>query len=147
VFEGKEAMMRIYDQMVPVITQQDSEALFFTAIGDLEDSLPDVLQDFFRLIKHAHPRYRMREINMGDARGRAYGEQMRQIVGRNHHIRLLDPEKFYFKETDNLIFENKLCIFSFVKDVFVIVIESQVIADTYRAMFNAAWETAGEDVC
>jgi HTH-type transcriptional regulator, sugar sensing transcriptional regulator len=146
VFEGKEAMLRVYDEMIPAITQQDSEALFFTAIGDLSEHIADVLSDFMHLIKNAHPRYRMREINLGDARAKAYVEQMRSIVGKNHHIRLLDPERFPFKETDTLIYENRLCIFSFVKEIFVIVIESQVIADTYRAMFNAAWEAAGEDV-
>lgn len=139
VYESLEAMVKVYDEMYASI-EAGREALFFTAIGDLESVIPDALSGFITMVRDSTKDYRIRELNYGDERGMRYLEETKNFRGKNHFIRNLDPEKFPFFNTDTLIFENKVCIFSFKKDVFTIVIENQQIADTHRAMFNAAWE-------
>lgn len=143
VYEGLEAMMGVYNEMYMHI-QDKGEALFLTAIGDLMDNIPNAIHGFFDLIRESNAAYRIRELNMGDERCKKYMKETASFRGKNHLVRSLDPIKFPFFNTDTLIFENKVCIFSFKKDIFTIVIENRQIADTYRALFNAAWEVGEE---
>lgn len=144
VFEGRDAMLQMYDDVFRAMREGGGELLFLTAIGDLEESFPEAIAQFMDMISRGH--FFIRELNLGDARGCAYGQRIRRIAGPDHHVRLLDPSRYPFAHTDNLIFKDKLMMFSVKKDIFVVVIEHQNLADTYRALFNAAWETA-EEVC
>jgi len=144
VYEGWEAMLQIYDEMYEAIGKKE-EALFFSATGDLDENVPHAFEQFFERIREAPQHYRVRELNLGDERGKNLANMSKKLAGKNHKVRLLDPQKYHFLDTDSLIFGNKLIIFSFKKDIFTIVIESKQVADAYRAMYNAAWE-AGEEV-
>lgn len=141
IYEGKEAMQNIYQELYSYLGKKE-EALFFTAIGDLQKYFPVALTQYIKQLRQKK-NYRIRELNKGDAEGVAYAKRMKGILGKNHYLRLLDPS-LQFSNTDNLIFGDKLVIFSFKQDIFVIVIESQDVADTYRAMFNAAWQLGKE---
>ncbi len=144
VFEGKEAMMQIYEDVFRWLAERGGELLFFTAIGDLQYNFPEALERFRKLLREGHGKYRVRELNVDDAAGRAYVASIRSFKGPHHRIRVFRKNQQVFFDTDNLIFEDKLMMVSIKKDIFVVVIEHQQIADTYRALFNAAWETGVE---
>jgi HTH-type transcriptional regulator, sugar sensing transcriptional regulator len=141
IYEGIEALKQIYDELYDQLGKKE-EALWFTSIGDLEKNFPEAIDYYLRQLKKKRD-YRIRELNVGDSHGMAHAKRMKKIKGPNHHIRTLDP-KNSFSNTDNLIFGDKLVIFSIRKDLFVIMIENKNIADTYRAIFNAAWQTGKE---
>ena len=139
-YEGKEAIKNIYDELYAYLDKKE-EALFFTSVGDLQKYFPEALVYYMSKLRSGKD-YRIRELNIGDTEGIAYVQKMKALLGKQHQIRLLDPVKFYFQGTDNFIFGNKLIILSVKRDILAIVIENENIADTYRTIFNAAWEAA-----
>jgi hypothetical protein len=141
IYEGKNGMLAMYDEMFGLMRESEDEMLFFTAIGDLEEHFPAALDRFYALLKEAKPGYRIRELNVGDARGKAYAKRIRALAGRNHHMRFFDAQLFPFTSTDTLIFRNTVNITSFHKELFTVSIESPFIAQTFRALFEAAWTT------
>lgn len=142
VFEGKEAMLQLYHDIFQAIEEKGGELLFFTAIGDLEEDFPQALDEFYKLVSKAD--FQLRELDIGDARGREYAKRIQKIAGKRHQVRLLDPKKFAFAHTDNLIYGDTLITFSVRREIFAVAIDHHHIAQTYRALFNAAWE-AGEE--
>ncbi len=138
VFEGKNAVLQIYDEMYTSLGKRE-EALFFTSIGWLQKFFPESIERYKHRLKSTRRDYRIRELNIGDEEGISYLQNMQKIIGKKHEIRLLDPRAFSF-ETDNLIFGNTVSIFSFKKRIFTIVIEDKQIADSYRSLFNVAWQ-------
>ncbi|MSR86828.1 hypothetical protein EXS70_01495 [Candidatus Peribacteria bacterium] len=141
VFEGREAMMQMYEGVFRRLAEERGELLFYTAIGDLQENFPEALDRFFTLVR-GHDEFHIRELNMGDARGIQYAKDAKRMAGKNHQIRLLDPKKFPFSETDNLIYGDTLMMFSIKRDIFAVEIGHKQIADAHRALFNAAWEAA-----
>ena len=145
VYEGIEAVKNIYENMYNFLGGKE-EALFFSSVGDLYKYIPSVMEDYIGYIKklsREKKNYRIRELNSGNREGENYAHNMKKIVGKNHEIRLLYIDKSPFR-TDNIIFGNKLIIFSIVKEIFVVVIEDKNISDTYRIMFEAAWKAGKE---
>lgn len=71
--------------------------------------------------------------------GYDYLDKIRENNNPNHQIRFFPPG-VKFTENDNMIFGNKLAIFSLKKEVFVILIESENITDSYRNLFEMAWK-------
>lgn len=143
VFEGREAMMQMYDGIFRRLSEERGELLFYTAIGDLQENFPEALDRFFHLVR-GHDEFKIRELNVGDARGIAYTKNAKRLTGKNHQIRLLDPVKYPFSQTDNLIYGDTLMMFSIKRDIFAVEIEHKQIADAHRALFNAAWGAGKE---
>lgn len=142
VFEGIEGVEIIYKEVYHSLSRRE-EALWFTHIGALKKSMPESLEYYKQMLKKIN-NPRIRELNYGDKAGVQWIKETKQFQGKNFQIRVLSPHiKYGF--TDNLIFGNKLVIFSFTPDVFVIVIESEDIATTFRALFEHAW-TQGQSV-
>lgn len=144
VSEGLDAVLAVYEDMYRAMGRK-GEILFFTDIGSLEQNLPESLDAFVERIRSLPPSYRLRELDRESPGAYAYIRRLENVKGKHHVIRLLDPELFPYENTDTLIFENKTVLFSFKKEIFTVIIESQQIADTHRAMFGAAWR-AGKEV-
>ncbi len=141
VFEGLEGMRLLYQELYDSLNNKE-EALFFTNIGALLEALPEALRDYKNMLrKLRNPR--IRELNYGDTAGERWQKELKRLQGKHHEIRNL-PTTFEFGSGDNLIFQNKLVMFSVKKDVFVIVIESEEIVKTYRALFEWAWRMGKE---
>ncbi len=135
VFEGIEGVRSLYLDLYKSLNNKE-EALWFARISALK-AVPESITEWkkmLRLIKNP----RIRELNYDDAEGRAWVEDQKKLRGKNHFVKFL-PKDFEFGFTDNLIFGNKLVIFSLKKDVFVIVIESEEVVKTYRALFEWAY--------
>ncbi|MDO8649266.1 MAG: helix-turn-helix domain-containing protein [Candidatus Peregrinibacteria bacterium] len=144
VYEGLQGTMQLYDELYESITTKREEALFFTAIGDLEERHPEILERFYATLNTLPRDYRMRELNHGDERAVTYAKNVRPRTGKNHHIRILDTKRFPFANTDMLIIGNKIMMFSLKDDLVAIVIENTQLANSQRALFNAAWEAGTE---
>lgn len=138
VFEGPEGMRLLYQEMYDSISNKE-EALWFTNIRALQEYMPYAVVEYKRMLRRIRNPH-IRELNYGDAVGVRWSHELRRLQGKNHVIRVL-PEKHEYGSTDNLIFGNKLVIFSLKKDVFVIAIESAEIVKTYRALFEWAWKS------
>lgn len=60
---------------------------------------------------------------------------------KNRKMRIISNPKIAFKN-EVYIYDNKVATFSFDED-FAFVIESKKVADTEKAIFDLAWESAG----
>lgn len=141
VFEGDEGVEQLYEELYQSLNNKE-EALWFTRFDALKEFFPIAItmgKDILHKVKDA----RIRELNYDNKAGREWIKETRSLRGKNHLVRLL-AQDFEFGFTDNLIFSNKLVIFSLSKDVFVIMIESEEITKTYRAMFEWAWKMGKE---
>lgn len=144
VSEGIDAILAVYEDMYAAMGRK-GEILFFTDIASLNANLPDAIDGLIERIKTLPRTYRLRELNLESPQTYDYIRKLEKVKGKHHLFRVLDPAQFPYENTDTLIFENKTVLFSFKKEIFTVVIESQQIADTHRAMFSAAWG-AGKEV-
>lgn len=141
VFEGPEGMRLLYQEMYDSLSNKE-EALWFTNIRALQEHMPSAIVEYKRMLrKIKNPR--IRELNYGDEAGTRWVQEIKPLQGKNHLVRIL-PEKHEYGATDNLLFGNKLVIFSLKKDVFVISIESIEIVKTYCVLFEWAWKSGKE---
>ena len=70
-----------------------------------------------------------------------YVRSIRKNKNPRHKIRFLSEDQI-FSGNDNVIFGDKLVIFSTQNKLFATVIESQDIAKSYRILFELAWKSA-----
>lgn len=138
VFEGKEAMNHMYDDIFGRMRVEKKELLFFTGIQDLQENFPEALERFYRLIREGD--FRIRELIEDSPAGKNYARNVAKLSGKCHVIRFLDPKRFSMAQTDNLIYGNTMMMFSIKRDIFAVEIEHKQLADAHRALFNAAWE-------
>ena len=110
VFEGLEGMKAVYQEVYQSLNNQE-EALWFARINALREHVPDALSEFKKLLRQIR-NPKIRELNYGDEGGKLWAEETKRLRGKNHHVRIL-PTKFEFGFSDNLIFGNKLVVFSF----------------------------------
>jgi len=136
VFEGQEGMRALYHDLYQSLNNKE-EALWFTRIDAL-NLFPEVITEHMNLLRRLR-NPKMRELNYDNPAGRKWAQDIKPFQGKNHFIRLL-PAGLEFGFCDNLIFQNRLVIFSLKKDLFVTMIESEEIVKTYRALFEAAWK-------
>lgn len=141
VFEGKAGVELIYNEMFSALGQKQ-EALFFTDVEMLLAKFPDALRDYQeRLREIRNPR--VRDLHFSNPAGLAWaGEMEKFMTGNTHYAVRLLPLDYEIGTTDNLIFGSKFVIFSHTKDIFVILIDSEEIAKTYRILFECAWKCA-----
>jgi len=141
VFEGLEGIQLLYEELYDLLNNKE-EALFISNIAALQKFIPEALVEFKQMLRRlTNPR--IRELNYGDAQGIRWAQETKRLRGKNHQIRNLAPTIEY-GNCDNLIFGDKLVIFSLKKDVFATVIESPEVAKTYRALFEWAWKMGKE---
>jgi len=136
VFEGEEGVKMLYRELYSSLNNKE-EALWVSNIGALRRCLPEALTAYKKMLRELH-HPKIRELNFGDEEGRRWSTEIKSFKGKNHLVRTL-PTDFMFGLSDNLIFGNKLVLFSLRNNLFVTVIESNDIAQTYRALFEWAW--------
>ena len=136
VYEGLAGVKSLYRELYAALSRRQ-EALWFSNIGALREYVPEALSEYKKILRELE-NPRIRELNFGDEEGKRWSQELKRLRGRHHFIRLL-PTQFPFGHNDNLIFGNKLVIFSLGKEVFVVIIEDQEIVATYRALFEQAW--------
>lgn len=141
VFEGHKGVEQVYREAGEYI-QKYQEFLYFgsTAHFLLNDNYKSLLDLYLKEMKNK--RYRAREILVEEElKGSDYLKRIKENNNPNHQIRFF-PRGIKFFENDNMIYGNKLAIFSLKKEVFVILIESENIAASYRNLFEMAWKVS-----
>lgn len=136
VYEGIENMRRIY---LDVIWKSKTEILFFSSIKKICEAIPDLLDSWLDNFNARKDKpLTTREFINPDPADIEYG--LKVIKTGSAQARVIPTEfKHLFVGTDNAIFEDKLVVVSFEQKLFTTIIQSQVIADTMRALYELAW--------
>lgn len=132
-YEGRDGVTAVYD----MIRKSKTEILFYGSIQQLLKEFPKSFVTIEYIKKH---KIKAREIVTQDKIDLEYAHSIIKAKNSAHRVRIL--KKGLTIETDNAIFENKIAIFSIKKEFFVVVIESNDIANTYRTMYELAWQSA-----
>jgi len=137
-YEGKEGVKKVYD----MISQSRKEVLFYGSFQAVKEEFLDSTLKFDELSRKKDF-VGMREIVNNLKFDKEFAQKINTQGNQKYKVKIL-PSDWLFTDCDNAIFDNKLAIFSIKRDYFVVVIESQNIADCYRAMFELAWKVAKE---
>ncbi|MDD3487687.1 MAG: helix-turn-helix domain-containing protein [Candidatus Moranbacteria bacterium] len=140
VFEGREGVRQIYAEVVEYLSK-GKEIMCWGDVSHIWDILEDVTDKY--LAQARNRRYKIREILNKAEENKKYVISIRRNRNPNHGIRFL-PENSQFAGNDNIIFGDKLVIFSTQNKLFATVIQSQDISNTYRNLFELAWQKARE---
>ena len=139
VFEGKEGVRHVY-QEVAQFARKPREVLCFGSLEHFANTeYADMLEWWFELMRDKS--HAARELL--DPRDPSLSEYVSRIQDNANvsHVIRTAPKGYAFSHNDNLIYGTKVAIFSLVKEVFVVVIDSEVIANSYRSLFELAWKS------
>ena len=129
-YEGKEGVRRIYDEIFAA-----SDLRFWGSIKSMEKDFADVLDWFVEKFKKEKPR--VYDLLVDDEPDRAYAKKM---AGSNYEIRFMPKEAKI--NTDAVIFGNKLALMAFAPEPHGLIIESEDIVNSFRALWQMAWNSA-----
>lgn len=139
IYEGRDGVKLIYREMAENL-KTGKEVLYFGSTKHFLEEYQDLLDMWVAATRNK--RYHAREILIKkELENSDYLQKIAQNANPNHQIRFF-PRGIEFIENDNMIFGSKLAIFSLKKEVFVILIESENIANSYRNLFEMAWRVA-----
>lgn len=133
VREGKSGLEQVYEEVIN-FSAKGNEILTFGKLDHFRGDLKIILDRW--LLESKRRKTKVREIiNEGEAEQK-YLARVKDTKNLNHHIKIAGKMTFL---NDNIIYGDKLAIISTVKDLFVTLIESKGIAQTYRNFFDLAW--------
>ncbi len=138
VFEGYAGVDAVYNELPP-LQSKGNEVLLFGSIATILSGFEYLMPKWERAFKNKNNP--IREL-IFDEPGidEKYVRKRLAMDNPNYQIRMLPTGQF--GKTDNIIWQNKIAIFSLDKELFVTIIESEEIVKTYRTLFDAAWQTA-----
>jgi len=138
-YEGRDGVERVYEEIAEIHSRR--EILWFGSQQDFINEFYESHQKLRESIIYGYERKRtIANPTKGD---REYAKKIvdNKDLSKSIKVRIL-PKDLLFINTDNCIYENKVAIFSIKRDYFVIVIESEDIANSYRSLFELAWRAA-----
>jgi len=133
IYEGKDALDKAFDETFLI----KGEVLFMSNMELVQNIFSRTLQ---KLSYASSPEFRTREVIDDSEISRAYAKQ---IAGSYRQVRFM-PKAFSPFATDIGIFGNTTLITSGKKEYFTVKIESEEIANAFRAMFEAMWQISYE---
>lgn len=131
IFESREGIMNVYKE---ITNFKASEILGFFSIEAIPQEFQETFDVFIRSLKEK--RMTLREIVYTKNKQHFYIQKTKNMP--NHKIRFTDPKNKFV--TDNFIYGNKVALFSFKKR-FAVVIESEDVIKSLRALFELAWQS------
>jgi sugar-specific transcriptional regulator TrmB len=142
-YEGLEGIKTVFED---TLFEKPKEILAFSSLDDLTQLLPDYIRQY--AVRKAESKIPLRGIVMDTSGARRYAtthyknkNAAPEVVPQ---IRFVPKDKFVFKNEIN-IYGNKVAIISLKEEELLgIIIESAVVADTWRAIFELAWDGAGK---
>ena len=138
-FEGLKNVAMLYDEITDYARLKGKEVLAFGTLAYLGTIHKEQYNYWLNHIKSK--KCHIREILNNDKYNKQYLDKIKKLNNPNHKIKFI-PENFNYFDNDNLIYDNKVVLFSSHKDFFVIIIESEKFAKTFRTFFELAWKTA-----
>jgi sugar-specific transcriptional regulator TrmB len=141
VFEGDEGVKQVYLEIIEHLKKK-REAFFFGEISHFSE-FQSLLEQWTKDLKRKD--YKTKAIMNRSEADSIYVEKVKESRNPNHQIRFL-PQSNAFEGNDNAIYGSKLAIFFTKKERFALVIDSQEIANSYKALFNLAWQQAKRNI-
>jgi len=96
--------------------------------------LPGLTAAFADLIKKRG--VQARELLQADEKSLAYAKRE---LPDNHQIKIINKQNLF--PTNNIIYGNKIAIFSYKAELSAVVIESDDVATTYKSIFEIVWNS------
>jgi hypothetical protein len=139
IYEGDKGVQLVYREAGEYL-KKGKEVIYFGSTKHFLAEYKHLLDMWIEGMKNK--RFKAREILMREEITNSdYASRIRVNNNPNHLLRYF-PRGIKFTDNDNMIYGNKLAIFSLRKELFVILIESENIVDSYRNFFNMAWKVA-----
>jgi len=129
-YEGKDRILDLYHNEIFKCKNFD----IFCSIKSIHPEVLEGIWWFLDVIERK--KIKVREIVENDEISLKYAKKYASDV---HQIKIL-PKKLKIP-TDNIIFKNKLAIFSYKDTPMVVVIESNDVSITYKNIFELLWKT------
>jgi len=128
-FQGEKAVRELYN-----IILKEKKIDLYGSIGSIDEKLPGLTAYVSNLIKKRE--IEARELLQADEKSLAYtkGE-----FPPNHQIKIIEKQNYF--PTDNVIYGNKIAIFSYKTEPMAVVVESDDVATTYKSMFEIVWHS------
>lgn len=138
ILEGNRGVEQVYREILNSV-KEGEEVLCFGQIKHFETGYKKLLETW--ILEMKNKKNRAREIVPNEEYERAYVERVKQ--NRNpHHLIKVAPSGMLVN--DNIIYADKVAIFSVKQDAFVVLIESKHIAEAYRNVFEFLWAHSEE---
>lgn len=128
-FQGERAVRELYDVIL-----KEKKIDLYGSIGFIEEKLPGLATAFADRVKKNE--IKAREILQADEKSIAYAKRN---LSPNHQIKIINRQNLF--PTDNIIYGNKIAIFSYKAEPSAVVIESDDVVVTYRSMFEIVWNS------
>lgn len=143
IFQGANGLKTIITEIIETL-KPNQEIICYGNIDYLyhPGSVYKEIADLW-ISKSTNKLYKIREIINTSEHSKIYSTNISKMKNQNHQIRFA-PNNLNF-ECDNVIYGNKLAIFSTQKDLFVVVIESEPIVNSYRQVFEALWQISSPE--
>lgn len=139
IYEGKKGVDAVYSEIVGVRNTKGEPIRLISSIGAAQVEFGYVTRAWYKAAKDKRNHVKElinREVGIGE-----YVREIKKL--KNPHYELRITRQSVFGKGDNLIYQNKVAIFSLNPDnLFVVFIESEDVAKTYKALFDMAWQQA-----
>lgn len=138
VYEGKKGIDAVYSEIVGIHNTKGEPIRLISSIAAAQAEFNYVTHTWYKAAKDK--RNHVKELINNEARISEYISGVKALRNPHYEIRIT-RKKDVFGRGDNLIYQNKVAIFSLnPEDLFVVLIESEDIAKTYKALFDMAWQ-------
>lgn len=128
-YEGEENIVELYNEIF-----EEKEVDIYGSIGVLSVEVQKQFEKYLNLMEKNNAM--VRELLEADQKSIAHQSRHNSEM---HRIKIA-PEQYKFP-TDNLIFGNKLAIFSYKDTPQAVVIESSDVVATYKSVFEILWKS------
>jgi sugar-specific transcriptional regulator TrmB len=131
-FEGKAAILTVYSEISRYPT-----AKFISSIDRLNSFVPEEVERWLTEYQHENQNHQSMHLLTDTSADRIFANN---ITEHDQQFRLLP--KGMLMDMDFSIYGEKVAITSIGDPLFVVVIESQALANSITALFNLLWQTA-----
>ncbi|MBI5138391.1 MAG: hypothetical protein HZA95_01165 [Candidatus Vogelbacteria bacterium] len=137
IYEGEKGLDAAYNQILSPHGTGKHELLLLSTISVLERHYSHLFPTWRRTVRDK--RNQIRDIVRDEPAGRKYAEDMLALKNPNYRVRISNVE---IGETDTFIYTNKIVLFWFTPPFNAVIIESEEMAKTFKALFETAWACA-----
>jgi len=132
-YEGRQGVIDVYNEIRKAKNYID----FYGTVVALKQEFQD---NFIPPKEIKKMKVRVREIMSDNPVDKAYAYEIKKFGNPNHLVKFM-PKKMQTL-IDSAIFDNKIAIISIKIDYFGVLIESEEIAQSYRMLYELAWQSA-----
>lgn len=135
IYEDKAGFEAVYAELVKNLEKVQS-VVIFSSLAHIQKEFAHLLEKWHKTLQRAQPS--IKELLVPSRLASAYKAEVEKIGNPQHQIKFL-PEAAPGPKTEFIVFNSTSLILNLSKDIWVLKIKNQFIADSYRAVFEAAW--------